>query len=139
MESESCLCSLRADVMAGQALVQALQDKAWPELEVLVLDHNPAILSDEVTASFLKLLSQDGLGDDDKLPRLRELHLVDCGLSEEGDERLFDSIARGACPRLNSISLERKVKLEEGGWQERLCVIDPPKPRLPCFVMRRKR
>ena len=58
-------------VMAGQALVQALQDKAWPDLEMLSLHENQHVLSDEVVAGLVEVLGAQRTGS--ALPHLKVL------------------------------------------------------------------
>ena len=68
--------------MTGQALVQALQDKAWRKLEVLYAFKNEQLLVDEgLVVGLVEVLERRA----DLCSRLKEVRCENSGLDKRGE------------------------------------------------------
>ena len=86
---------------AGHALLDALRDGAWPWLDSLAINDN--LFPTNVLGANLAEALLGG-----KMPYLKDLSLIDCGLNEECANELAAGFARGACPRLASLGIESR-------------------------------
>jgi Ran GTPase-activating protein (RanGAP) involved in mRNA processing and transport len=100
---------------AGQALLQALRDKAWPQLARLDVASNGLLGDATVGVGLAEVLERGAC------PRLEELAIEECGLSKEGGERLRQALMSGACPKLKKLCVDEDLDVD---WEEAMASCD---------------
>ena len=101
-----CASSTCMGEMAGEALVEALQDRAWPHLEALVVAHDS--LADDWVCD-LAAAFEGGAGFN-----LRELALF-CSVTERGIRHLRRAYRHGAYPELKTIYVSAMYRKGDRG------------------------
>lgn len=92
----------------GRAVVEALRQRAWFELEVLGMSE-VHLRDDRLWRELVELLEAGAC------PKLTKLVVDRTDLGEEGAQRLCQALRHGACPRLEWLFV---TPLECGDWEE---------------------
>jgi len=99
-----CLTCVGMGPEAGEVLLQALAENAWPHLRALDVFGND--IGDAIIGVRLAKVLEGGGGS-----LLEDLRVRGCGLSNHGIQCLLEAFRKGACPKLTVLSVKY-------GWQK---------------------
>lgn len=96
--------------LSGAILLEALQERCWPRLEVLGISDNPA-LGKKVLEGVVEVI------EDRMLTYVEAFYLNKSGMSQQSGERLLRALKEGACPVLDEVGVDSDLGID---WKEGL-------------------